>query len=197
MKPKKLAILISGRGSNMKALVDACTKGSLKGVAKVAIVLSNNPDAEGLEVAKRMGVPTTAISSKDKTRLAFDRVVLKFLKEIGVDYVILAGFMRKLTKEFTVAYPKRIINIHPADTRSHRGLGAYEWAWENKLEKTKITVHYVNAQIDDGEIIAQADVDLKGVKNLHEVEARGLAIEHSFFAQAIKKILTDTQTKKI
>ncbi len=185
---KQLAILISGRGSNMKAIAEACQNGVLKGVANVRIVISNNLKAKGLETARAMNIPTAAIASKDKSRLEFDRALLRFLKEIDVDYIILAGFMRRLTKEFTDAYPQRIINIHPADTRQHRGLGAYEWAWENQLPDTKITVHYVNDKIDDGQIIAQANVDLNGVQSLAEVEARGLKVEHQFFAQALKTI---------
>ncbi len=185
---KKLAILISGRGSNMKAIAESCQNGVLKNIAQVTIVISNKLNAKGLQTAKDLGIPTFAIESKSITRKEFDQKVLTLLKATKVDYILLAGFMRRLTKGFTDTFPKKIINIHPADTNQHRGLGAYEWAWKNQLPSTKITVHYVNDKIDDGQIIAQADVDLREAKSLQEVEAKGLAVEHQFFAQALKTI---------
>jgi len=192
---KKLAILISGRGSNMKAIAESCQSGTLKNIAKVSIVIANKLNAKGLQTASDLSIPTAAIDSSGISREEFDRTVLSFLKATKVDYILLAGFMRRLTKEFTDAYPNKIINIHPADTNQHRGLGAYEWAWKNKLPNTKITVHYVNDKIDDGQIIAQADVDLSGTKSLQEVEVKGLAVEHQFFAQTLKTVFQKNNQK--
>jgi len=193
---KKLAILISGRGSNMKAIANSCQNGALKNIAQVSIVIANKLNAKGLQTAKALNIPTAAIDSRGISRQEFDQTVLSFLKATKVDYILLAGFMRRLTKEFTDAYPNKIINIHPADTHQHRGLGAYEWAWKNKLPFTKITVHYVNDKIDDGQIIAQADVDLRGAKSLQEIEAKGLAVEHQFFAQALKTVFQKNNQKQ-
>ena len=193
---KKLAILISGRGSNMEAIIKSCQNGALKNIAQVKIVISNKLNAKGLQTARALNIPTAAVESRGISREEFDRTVLSFLKATKVDYILLAGFMRRLTKEFTDAYPNKIINIHPADTNKHRGLGAYEWAWKNKLPSTKITVHYVNDKIDDGQIIAQAEVDLRDAQNLQDIEAKGLAVEHQFFAQALKTVFQKNNQKQ-
>ncbi len=186
----KLAIFISGRGSNMEAIASAVEHGVLRGIATIELVLSNNPEAKGLEVARSMNIPTAVVVSKGKKRQEFDREVMALLADKEIDYIVLAGFMRRLTAEFTGRYAGKIINIHPADTRQHRGLHAYEWAWENRLDMTMITIHYVNEKIDDGQIIAQAPVDLRGAKSLEEVEKRGLAVEHVFYAQTLAKLFS-------
>jgi phosphoribosylglycinamide formyltransferase-1 len=97
--------------------------------------------------------------------------------------------MRILSPVLVNAFPKRIINIHPADTTAHQGLHGYEWAWENKLPETKITVHFVDEGLDTGSIIAQEIVDLRGVTSLEEVEARGLAIEHKLYSKTLSELL--------
>ena len=107
------------------------------------------------------------------------------------DYVILAGYMKIIPPEIIKLFPKRIINIHPADTALHRGLHGYKWAFENNLKKTKITVHFVDEGLDTGEVIAKADVDLQGASSLKEVEKRGLAVEHKFYSECLKKIFTE------
>jgi phosphoribosylglycinamide formyltransferase-1 len=96
--------------------------------------------------------------------------------------------MRILSSEFIRNFPQKIINIHPADTRLHQGLHAYEWAFQNQMSETKVTVHYVNEGVDTGQIIAQTTVDLSGAQTLDEVEQRGLAIEHQFYAQTLKEL---------
>ena len=105
------------------------------------------------------------------------------------------SFWRVLCELFPLfwvnAYPNRIINIHPADTREFKGLGAYEWAFENRLESTKITVHYVDAGVDTGSIIEQKTVDLRGVTTLQEVEERGLKVEHSFYSEVLRRVFED------
>ncbi len=185
---KNIAIFISGRGSNMKAIVESCENGILKGNAKPILVFSNKTTAPGLEYAKTKGIPTEVISSKGKKRVDFDQEVLELLKSYTPDYIVLAGYMRILSPAFTQAYPKRIINIHPADTLVHQGLNAYQWAFDNQLKQTKITVHYVDEGLDTGQIIDQATVNLEGATSLEEVEQRGLEVEHQFYSQALKKV---------
>ena len=189
---KRIAIFISGRGSNMKAIVEQCKNGILKGVAEPVLVFSNQPEAEGLIYAKNIGISTESIASKGIKRVEFDNKVINLLEEYKPDYIVLAGYMRILSPDFIQKYPKKIINIHPADTTIHQGLHGYEWAWENKLNETKITVHFVDEGLDTGSIIAQEKVNLEGVKSLEEVEDRGLAVEHQLYSVTLKKIFENS-----
>jgi phosphoribosylglycinamide formyltransferase 1 len=186
---KKIAIFISGRGSNMKAVVEQCQAGVLKDLAEVVLVFANKPAAAGLEYAKSQGLEVQSIASKGKKRVDFDLSVLELLKNYAVDYIVLAGYMRVLSPAFIQAYPNKIINIHPADTQQHQGLHAYEWAFEQQLSSTKITVHYVDEGMDTGSIIEQATVNLEGADTLEEVERRGLSVEHQFYSDVIRKLL--------
>jgi phosphoribosylglycinamide formyltransferase-1 len=188
----RIAIFISGRGSNMKAIVAQCKSGILKGLAEPVLVFSNQPEAEGLVYAEKMGIKTASITSKGLKRTEFDKKVLNLLSEYNPDFIVLAGYMRILSPEFIQKYPKKIINIHPADTTKHQGLHGYEWAWENELEETFITIHYVDEGLDTGSIIAQEKVNLEGVKTLEEVEGRGLAVEHQLYSETLKKIFKNS-----
>jgi phosphoribosylglycinamide formyltransferase-1 len=187
---KKIAIFISGRGSNMTAIVEQCQSGILQGIATPILVFSNKEDAAGLNYATTQNIKTVCIPSKGLKRNDFDQQVLAVLEEYKPDYIVLAGYMRILSPILVQAYPKRIINIHPADTQAHQGLHGYEWAFENKLKATKITVHYVDEGLDTGNIIEQAEVDLTGAETLEEVEARGLKIEHQLYSKVLKKIIS-------
>jgi phosphoribosylglycinamide formyltransferase-1 len=175
----------------MEALIKACQKGILKGIVDVSFVFSNKPEAIGLSIAATYGIPTFCIDSKGKRRVEFDKEVIQLLNSQEFDYVVLAGYMRILSSEFIRNYSNKIINIHPADTKLHQGLHAYEWAFENKMEETKITVHYVNEGVDTGSIIDQKVVDLKGAQTLEEVEKRGLAVEHQFYAETLRKLFSE------
>jgi phosphoribosylglycinamide formyltransferase-1 len=186
---KKIAIFISGRGSNMKAIMENCQHGILKGIAEPVLVFSNKQDAAGLDYAKSQGIETACIESLGLKRAEFDRQVVGMLAGYKIDFIVLAGYMRILSPVLVQAYPKRIINIHPADTTEHQGLHGYEWAWENKLPETKITVHYVDEGLDTGSIIAQGTVDLKGAETLEAVENRGLAVEHKLYSETLKMIM--------
>ncbi|MFK7796198.1 MAG: phosphoribosylglycinamide formyltransferase [Aureispira sp.] len=186
---KKLAVFISGRGSNMKAIIEACQTGILKELAEIVLVFSNKPSAAGLETAKAAGLAVLALPSKGKKRNQFDQEVVDVLSEYDLDYIILAGYMRILSSVLVDAYQGRIINIHPADTQQHQGLNGYQWAFEQGLKATKITVHYVDEGLDTGSIIEQYPVDLSHVTTLEEVERRGLAVEHANYSRAIKRVI--------
>lgn len=188
---KKIIIMISGRGSNMQAIAKEVKSGKLKDLCKVQAVFSNKSDAAGLQVAKEHGVQTHCITSKGRKLTNYNHQLLEWLKQENPDYIILAGYMKVLPTEIIREFPRRIINIHPADTRLHQGLHGYEWAWENELETTKITVHYVDEGLDTGEIIAQRIVDLKGAESLEEVEQRGLKAEHKFYSECLRKMFED------
>ncbi|MDY6915992.1 MAG: phosphoribosylglycinamide formyltransferase [Candidatus Cloacimonadota bacterium] len=189
---KRLAVMISGRGSNMLAIAQNVENGILKDIAEIVIVFSNRKKAPGLQKARKLGLETVVIPSKKRDRKKYDAEVAKVLQQFKPDFVILAGYMRVLTANFVEKF--RIINIHPADTNKHQGLGGYEWAWKNRLSKTKITVHYVDSDLDTGKIIAQREVDLKGVESLYEVEQRGLAVEHKFYSEVIRQICENEET---
>lgn len=189
MAKKKIAIFISGGGSNMQAIVKNCQDGILKDVAEVSLVFANKETAGGLEHARALGVETQWINSKGFKRTTFDYKVMDLLKSYEFDYIILAGYMRILSKDFVQAYAGKIINIHPADTTQHQGADGYEWAFETGLEQTQITVHYVDEGLDTGSIIEQAEVDLKGTTTLQEVKKRGLAVEHKFYSKVILKLI--------
>ena len=173
----------------MEAVVKETQNGILKGIVEVVLVFSDKEEAKGLEKAKKFGIKTASISAKGKKRQIFDREVINLLSDYEFDYIVLAGYMRILSDVFIKEYPGKIINIHPADTNLHQGLHAYEWAFENKMQETKITVHYVNEGVDTGKIIAQATVNLEGAKTLEEVEKRGLAVEHRFYSEVLKELI--------
>ncbi|MDQ2770035.1 MAG: phosphoribosylglycinamide formyltransferase [Bacteroidota bacterium] len=185
----RVAILISGRGSNMLALVRATQTGVLHGLADVVVVFSNQPEAPGLAAAAALGCPVATLPSQGRRREAFDAEAAALLQQYQPDLVLLAGYMRILSPAFIQPFAGRIINIHPADTHQHQGLHAYEWAFENHLPETKITVHLVDEGLDTGPILAQQTVDLRGADTLAEVERRGLAVEHELYANALAGLI--------
>jgi len=193
VRPARLAILLSGRGSNMLALLEATKTGVLQGLAEVVVVFSNKPDAFGLEAAAALGCPVASLPSQGRKREAFDTDAAQLLQQYRPDLVVLAGYMRILSPAFIQPFAGRIINIHPADTHLHQGLHAYEWAFENKLPETKITVHLVDEGLDTGPVLAQKTVDLRGVDTLAEVERRGLAVEHEVYAQTLAELIKSKQ----
>jgi phosphoribosylglycinamide formyltransferase 1 len=190
---KRIAIFISGRGSNMDAILHEAREGILSDVCDIVLVFSNNPDAKGLLTAKRAGIVTACIPSKAKKREDFDKEVIAFLEDHFIDYIVLAGYMRLLSPLFIQTFKQRIINIHPADTRAFQGVGGYDWAFENKLDRTFVTVHYVDEGMDTGDIIEQREMDISDCKTLDEIEKRGLALEHKMYSEVLKKIFENEQ----
>ena len=189
MRPARLAILISGRGSNMLALAEATRIGVLRGLAEIAVVFSNDPAAPGLAAAAALGYATAALPSAGRKRADFDQEVVALLQPYRPDCLVLAGYLRILSPGFIQAFAGRILNIHPADTHQHQGLHAYEWAFENRLPETKITVHLVDEGLDTGPILAQEGVNLTGATTLAEVQRRGLAVEHDLYPRALANFI--------
>ena len=167
---KKIAILISGRGSNMKAIVENVQNGILKDLCEVIVVFSNKINAPGLEIAKSLGISTKVIESKGKKRSTYNKLLFDCLDELNPDYIILAGYMKIVSSDVVQRFRNRIINIHPADTALHQGLHGYEWAFENKMESTNITVHFVDEGLDTGNVIGKREVNILDCKTLDEVE---------------------------
>jgi len=182
--------MISGRGSNMEVILRQAKEGILRDCCEVALVFANRADAAGLETARAAGVPTASIESRGRKRRRFDREVLELLEGYRPDYLVLAGYMRILSDLFVEAYRGRIINIHTADTARFQGVGGYDWAFDNKLNETKISVHYVDEGVDTGPVIAQEVVDLTGADSLSEVERRGLAVEHRFYSEVLRQLFS-------
>lgn len=185
----KTAIFISGRGSNMQAILEQVHQGELGKRMQVGLVFSNLPQAPGLLKAVEAGVPVACLPVQGRKRAEYDALVVELLRIYDIEFIVLAGYMRILSPVLVDAFPRRIVNIHPADTRRHQGLDGYRWAWEQGVQETTITVHYVDSGLDTGEIIAQASVDLRGADSLQEVERRGLAVEHALYPQVLSQLL--------
>ena len=188
---KSIIILISGRGSNMLAIANNVQSGILKNICTIQSVFSNKSSSAGLHKAEEFGIPTYVIVSKGKRRRTYNAQLLVWLKQQNPDFIILAGYLKILSPEFIREFPKKIINIHPADTLQHQGLHGYDWAFENKLITTKITVHYVDEGLDTGKVIGKKDVDISDCKTIEEVEQKGLNVEHEFYSECLHKVFTN------
>ncbi|GAK52282.1 phosphoribosylglycinamide formyltransferase [Candidatus Moduliflexus flocculans] len=189
---QRIAIFISGRGSNMEAILTQAQHGILADCCEVVLVFANTREAYGLQIAQQFGVPTAVIESKGKKRQVFDQEVLALLEPFQLDYLVLAGYMRILSACVIERYHNRIINIHPADTNAYQGIHGYEWAFEQRLERTIITVHLVDEGVDTGCILAQREVDLRGASTLEEVKERGLRVEHALYSETLRGVFTRT-----
>lgn len=155
----KLAVLISGNGSNLQSIIDHIRNGFLQ--AQIAVVISNQPDAYGLQRAHKAGIPTIVIAhDMYENRKIFDRAILNELKRFDVEWVILSGFMRILGTEFLSKYNNKVINIHPSLLPKYPGLQAIQKAFQNVESETGVTVHYVNEGVDTGSIILQEKVTI-------------------------------------
>jgi len=185
-----IAILISGRGSNMVALVDAVKSGEIPD-SRVAVVVSDKANAAGLEKARERGVETVVIERKGRTREQHDAEIMAELNRRGVELICLAGYMRLLSCEFIQAFPSQIINIHPSLLPSFPGLDAQEQALKHGVKITGCTVHYVNEDLDAGPIILQRAVELRNDDTVETLSARILEQEHPAYVDAVKKLVVE------
>lgn len=183
-----IGILISGRGSNMVALVDAVNSGAIP-ASEVRVVVSDKGDAAGLEKAQACGVETLVIERRGRLREEHDAEMISELKERGVELVCLAGYMRMLSSEFIDAFPKRIINIHPSLLPAFKGLDAQKQALESGAKVSGCTVHYVDEHLDNGDIILQKSVEVLDGDTVTTLSARILEQEHALYVEAVKKIV--------
>ena len=167
----RLAVLISGRGSNLGAFIDACASGALN--ADIGIVISNNPDAEGLALAARAGVPTAIVNHRDYAdRESFDAALVDTLSAHAPDLVILAGFMRILTPVFVEAFAGRLMNIHPSLLPKYPGLNTHQRALDAGDLEAGVTVHFVTLELDGGPPIVQALVPIEAGDTAERLAAR-------------------------
>jgi phosphoribosylglycinamide formyltransferase-1 len=183
-KKKRVAILISGRGSTLAALIEAARAPDYP--AEIACVLSNRPQAEGLAKAQAAGVPARAIDhTKHASRAAFEAELDAALASFGVDLVACAGFMRLLTPAFVERWHNRMLNIHPSLLPAFRGLNTHARALEAGVKITGCTVHLVRPDVDDGPIIAQAAVPVLEGDSAESLAARVLQAEHKLYPHAL------------
>ena len=181
-------MLLSGRGSNLVALADACSRGEVP--AEVALVLANKPDAPGLERARERGLPARAIPSRGMPREEHERLLVAAIREAGAEWVCLAGYMRLLTPEFIAAFPQRIVNIHPALLPAFPGVDAQHQAWEYGVKVSGCTVHLVDAGCDTGPIVLQRTVPVLDSDTVDDLAARILEQEHIAYPTALRLLLT-------
>lgn len=186
---KRIAILISGRGSNMVALTDAVRGGTIPN-AEVAIVISDKRDAAGLESARERGIETRVIERGPRTRQEHDREIVSALAARQIDLICLAGYMRVLSSEFIDAYRGRILNIHPSLLPAFPGLDAQRRALEHGAKVSGCTVHFVDETLDGGPVIGRREVPVHDDDTNESLSARILVEEHKLYAEAVAKVLT-------
>jgi len=183
----KIGILISGRGSNMVAIVEAVLDGLIPD-SEVVAVISDKTNAEGLVKAKERSIESFPITRKGRTREEHDAEIIAELEKRGVELVCLAGYMRLLSSEFIRAFPNRITNIHPSLLPSFKGLDAQRQAIEYGVKVSGCTVHFVDEDLDHGAIIAQKTVEVKDDDTAEILAARILEHEHALYVEAVKRI---------
>jgi phosphoribosylglycinamide formyltransferase-1 len=187
----KIAVLISGNGSNLEALIDACKKNLING--SVEIIISNNPDAYGIERAKNHLINYKIIdNNRFKTREDFDRALVEELQDSNPDLIVLAGFMRILTPVMIEAFKNKIINIHPSLLPKYPGLDTHNSVMKNGDLKHGVTIHYVNEVLDGGQIIAQGEISVNANETSEELKTRIHAIEHVMLPMIVSKFADGT-----
>ena len=185
---RTLGVLISGRGSNLKAIIDAIERRELD--ASIAVVISNRADAPGLDHAVNAGIETLVLNHKAyATREEYDRALVAELKNRDVALVCLAGFMRLLSPVFVDAFPDRILNIHPSLLPKYPGLHPQQQALDDRATESGATVHFVNKDLDAGPIVLQQAVPVMPGDTADKLAARILEVEHQLYPRAISKVL--------
>lgn len=183
-QPLKLGVLISGSGSNLQAIIDAIAAGSLD--ARIVLVISSRPDAYGLIRAKEAGIPTCSLNKDVYADPALaNEVIATEFTQAGADYIVMAGYMRKLTEEVLAAFPDRVLNLHPALLPSFKGGHAIEDALAFGVKVTGVTVHFANAEYDKGPIIAQRAVEILEGDTVETLAERIHGVEHELYPEVL------------
>ena len=195
-----IAVFVSGKGSNLKAIYDQIEKGELP--AKISAVISNNRNCGGIEFAVDKNIPTFIIVNNKDENLASYKDLLVFLSDLKVDLIVLAGFLKKIPSEFIKVYKNKIINIHPALLPKFGGKGMYganvhKAVFNAEEKESGATVHFVDEIYDNGKIIEQRKVDISDVKSPEEIAERVLKIEHKLLPDVIKNIAVGLQNTNL
>ena len=187
---KKIAVMVSGSGSNLEAIVKACHEKNIYG--EIVYVISNNPDAYGIERAKKYNIPVKIIDHKSYTdRDDFDDALKDFLDNLEIDLIILAGFMRILGKNITEKFYGKMINLHPSLLPLYPGLNTHTQALNNKDEYHGISIHFVSAELDAGPLIAQGKFLVKADDDLEKLVSKIHKVEHDLLPKVINELCTN------
>jgi len=200
MEKLKVGVLFSGSGTNLQAIVDACGDGLL---ADVVLAVSSRPDAFGIKRAEAAGIPVLIMNRElyaDPD--AADAMIVGALREAGAEYVVMAGYMRKVTPVMLDAFPDRVVNLHPALLPAFKGAHAIQEAFDAGVKVTGVTVHFANEDYDRGPIIAQRAVEVFDDDGLDDLESRIHAVEHALYPQVLRalaegRVSVDPQTRKV
>jgi phosphoribosylglycinamide formyltransferase-1 len=188
LRSRSIGVLISGRGSNLQSIIDAIAAGRLD--ARIDVVVSNRAEAAGLQRARDAGIEAIHLSARDhRDRNDYDRALADLLMARGVELVCLAGFMRLVGDPLLAAFPSRILNIHPSLLPAFAGLDAQRQALDHGVRVTGATVHFVNADLDNGPIVLQAAVPVLEDDTVETLAARVLVEEHRLYPEAIGLVL--------
>lgn len=183
-KTVKLGVMASGSGSNFEAIAQAINQGRLNG--KIEVLIYNNPHAKVKRRADRLNIPTVLLNHRDyKTREALDQAIVEVLQAHGVEWVVMAGWMRIITQELLNAYPQKVINIHPSILPSFKGINAVEQALSAGVKVTGCTVHLVDLEVDSGEILIQAVVPILPDDTADSLHDRIQIQEHRIIVEGI------------
>ncbi len=197
-KPLALVVLISGNGSNLQSIIDAIEAGQLN--AEIRAVVSNNPDAYGLQRARKQGIACYIQDHRDfSDRDQFDQQLQAYLQTVNPDYIVLAGFMRILGAELVSAFRNRIVNIHPSLLPAYKGLDTHQRALENQETHHGVSIHLVTAELDDGPILLQGRYPIEQDDQVADLQRKGHALEHRMYPRLLswlsenKLIITESQ----
>jgi phosphoribosylglycinamide formyltransferase-1 len=189
LRPLPIGVLISGSGTNLQALIDAISAGNLN--AEIVLVVSSKPGVKGLERAQSAGINTIALEPQDYANAsAANARIAAELKKAGAQYVVMAGYMRKVTAEILDEFPDRVINLHPALLPSFVGAHAIADAFNSGVKITGVTVHFANEEYDQGPIIAQRTVVIEEDDTLDTLEARIHEVEHVLLPEVVQLVAT-------
>ncbi len=187
MTPLKIGVLLSGSGSNLQAIIDAIDNDNLP--VEIVAVVSSRPDAYGIERARAAGIATVVLNREIyEDRIAADELILKELREVDAQYVVMAGYMRKVTPVLLDAFPNRVLNLHPALLPSFKGAHAIKDAFDLGVKVTGVTVHFANEDYDLGPIVAQRAVCVHEGDTLEDLETRIHEVEHAIYPDVLRKI---------
>ena len=200
MEKLKVGVLFSGSGTNLQAIVDACGDGL---PVDVVLAVSSRPDAFGIKRAEAAGIPVLVMNRElYADPAAADVMIVDALREAGAEYVVMAGYMRKVTPVMLDAFPDRVVNLHPALLPAFKGAHAIQEAYDAGVKVTGVTVHLANEDYDRGPIIAQRAVEVLDADSLDDLEARIHAVEHVLYPQVLRalaegRVSVDPQTRKV
>ena len=186
-QPLNIAVLLSGSGTNLQAIIDAIAAGALN--ARIVHVVSSRPDAYGIERAQAAGIPVTVLNREAYAdREAADARIVETLQAAGAEYIVMAGYMRMVTPVMLNAFPDRVLNLHPALLPSFKGAHAIQDAFDAGVKVTGVTVHLANEDYDKGPIVAQEPVRIEEGMTLDELEAAIHAVEHVLYPRVLRQL---------